>query len=177
MAYAHFSAEGEIEFKAILFVPASSSYEMYDNYYGQKSSLKLYVRRVLIADDFEDLMPKYLNFVKGVVDSDDLPLNVSREALQQLKMIKVMSKKLVRKSIDMINDLAKEAEESSDDDESGEEGDKKEGEDKDKDGEEKEKKEDDAEKDEDVDAEKKKEGSDADKSDEEEEDKYQTFWN
>jgi len=64
------------------------------------------VRRVLITEDFTDLMPRYLKFVKGVVDSDDLPLNVSREQLQQMKMIKVMSKKLVRKTIDMIEDLA-----------------------------------------------------------------------
>lgn len=81
IAYSHFSAEGEIEFKAILYIPGSASFDLYDNYYGRKSSLKLYVRRVLISEDFEELMPKYLNFVKGVVDSDDLPLNVSREQL------------------------------------------------------------------------------------------------
>jgi heat shock protein beta len=79
LAYSHFSAEGEIEFKAIIYIPSSAPFDMYDNYYGSKSSLKLYVRRVLISEDFEELMPKYLNFVKGVVDSDDLPLNVSRE--------------------------------------------------------------------------------------------------
>merc|ERR1711957_838781 len=109
IAYSHFSAEGE--FKAILYIPGNASFDLYDNYYGRKSSLKLYVRRVLISEDFEELMPKYLNFVRGVVDSDDLPLNVSREQLQQLKMIKVMSKKLVRKTIDMIKELAAEAEE------------------------------------------------------------------
>jgi heat shock protein beta len=79
LAYTHFSAEGEIEFKAILYIPSSANFDLYDNYYGQSSSLKLYVRRVLISDDFSDLMPKYLNFVRGIVDSDDLPLNVSRE--------------------------------------------------------------------------------------------------
>ena len=77
------------------------------------------MRRVLITEEFEELMPRYLNFIKGVVDSDDLPLNVSREQLQQLKMIKVMSKKLIRKAIEMIKALAEEDEE--DDDEEDDE--------------------------------------------------------
>jgi len=84
---------------------------MFENYYGRSAALKLYVRRVLITEEFEELMPRYLNFIKGVVDSDDLPLNVSREQLQQLKMIKVMSKKLVRKAIEMIRSLAEGEEE------------------------------------------------------------------
>jgi len=116
IAYTHFTAEGEIEFKSILFIPSSASYDMFENYYGRSSALKLYVRRVLITEEFEELMPRYLNFIKGVVDSDDLPLNVSREQLQQLKMIKVMSKKLVRKAIDMIRALAEEEDEEDEDD-------------------------------------------------------------
>lgn len=87
---------------------------------------------MLITDSFDDLMPKYLSFVKGVVDSDDLPLNVSREQLQQMKMIKVMSKKLVRKTIEMIKDMAEEGleeEEEEDDQEAEEEEAQEEGED------------------------------------------------
>ena len=115
LAYTHFSAEGEIDFKSILYVPGSAPFDLFENYYGKSSALKLYVRRVLITEEFEDLMPKYLSFIKGVVDSDDLPLNVSREQLQQLKMIKVMSKKLVRKAIEMVKKLAEEGLEDDDD--------------------------------------------------------------
>lgn len=83
--------------------------------------MKLYVRKVLISDQFEDLMPRYLNFISGVVHSDDLPLNVSREQLQQLKTLKVMSKKLIRKALEMIRKLAEEdAEEEDDEDEDDE---------------------------------------------------------
>lgn len=121
LTYTHFSAEGEIEFKAILFIPSNAPYDLFENYYGKSSALKLYVRRVLITEEFEELMPRYLNFIKGVVDSDDLPLNVSREQLQQLKMIKVMSKKLIRKAIEMIKALAEEDEEEEDEEEDNEE--------------------------------------------------------
>merc|ERR1711988_648922 len=95
LSWIHFRAEGEIEFKSILYVPKSAPYDMY-NYYGKASGMRLYVRKVLITDEFEDLMPRYLNFIRGVVDSDDLPLNVSRETLQQHKVLRVMGKKLVR---------------------------------------------------------------------------------
>merc|ERR1719258_29681 len=79
LAYTHFNAEGEIEFKSILFLPKKAPFDMMDNYWTKKSEVKLYVRRVLVAEKFEDLLPRYLNFVRGIVDSDDLPLNVSRE--------------------------------------------------------------------------------------------------
>lgn len=102
----HFSAEGEVEFRSILFIPGATPSDLFDNYYQKSSSLRLYVRKVLISDEFEDLMPRYLNFIKGLVDSDDLPLNVSRENLQQHKILKVIGKKLVRKVLEMIRKLA-----------------------------------------------------------------------
>ncbi|XP_077195853.1 endoplasmin [Paroedura picta] len=109
MAYIHFTAEGEVTFKSILFVPTTAPRGLFDEYGSKKSDfIKLYVRRVFITDDFHDMMPKYLNFVKGVVDSDDLPLNVSRETLQQHKLLKVIRKKLVRKTLDMIKKIAEE---------------------------------------------------------------------
>merc|ERR1739845_83977 len=108
LAYTHFNAEGEIEFKSILFLPKKAPMDMMDNYWTKKSEVKLYVRRVLVAEKFEDLLPRYLNFVRGIVDSDDLPLNVSREQLQQNKIMKVISKKLVRKVLELMKRLAKE---------------------------------------------------------------------
>merc|ERR1712093_560059 len=124
LAYTHFNAEGEIEFKSVLFLPKKAPFDQMDNYWTKRSEIKLYVRRVLVADKFEELLPRYLNFVKGVVDSDDLPLNVSREQLQQSKIMKVISKKLVRKILELMKKLAKE-EDSGDDDEEEEKKDKK----------------------------------------------------
>ena len=123
LAYEHGKLEGEVNFRYILFIPGKRPYDLYDNYYGKSSSLKLYVRRVLVSEQFEDLMPRYLNFIKGVVDSDDLPLNVSREALQQYKMIKVMSNKLVKASIQIMIKLAVEKEEDEDEDDDDDEDD------------------------------------------------------
>ncbi|XP_053175611.1 endoplasmin-like isoform X2 [Scomber japonicus] len=109
LAHIHFTAEGEVTFKSILFVPKAAPRGLFDEYGSKKNDfIKLFVRRVFITDDFNDMMPKYLNFVKGVVDSDDLPLNVSRETLQQHKLLKVIRKKLVRKTLDMIKKIAEE---------------------------------------------------------------------
>jgi len=102
----HFIAEGEVTFKSLLFIPNTQPSETFNKYGQTGENIKLYVRRVFITDDFKDMMPNYLSFVKGVVDSDDLPLNVSRETLQQHKLLKVIKKKLVRKTLDMIKKIS-----------------------------------------------------------------------
>merc|ERR1711933_592742 len=117
LAYTHFNAEGEIEFKSILYLPKKAPFDMMDNYWTKKSEVKLFVRRVLVSEKFDELLPRYLNFVRGVVDSDDLPLNVSREQLQQNKIMKVISKKLVRKILELMKKLAKEEDSGEDEDE------------------------------------------------------------
>merc|ERR1712185_151176 len=126
LAYTHFNAEGEIEFKSVLYLPKKAPFDQMDNYWTKKSEIKLYVRRVLVAEKFEELLPRYLNFVRGVVDSDDLPLNVSREQLQQNKIMKVISKKLVRKVLELMKKLAKEEDSGDDEEEEKEDDDKEE---------------------------------------------------
>ncbi|XP_064946668.1 endoplasmin homolog isoform X1 [Musa acuminata AAA Group] len=109
LAWSHFTAEGDVEFKALLFVPPKAPHDLYESYYNtNKSNLKLYVRRVFISDEFDELLPKYLSFLKGLVDSDTLPLNVSREMLQQHNSLKTIKKKLIRKALDMIRRIADE---------------------------------------------------------------------
>ncbi|CAN6481325.1 unnamed protein product [Victoria cruziana] len=108
LAWSHFTAEGDVEFKAVLYVPPKAPHDLYESYYNNKSNLKLYVRRVFISDEFDELLPKYLNFLKGLVDSDTLPLNVSREMLQQHGSLKTIKKKLIRKALDMIRRIADE---------------------------------------------------------------------
>uniref|UniRef100_A0A224XK78 Heat shock protein 83 n=1 Tax=Panstrongylus lignarius TaxID=156445 RepID=A0A224XK78_9HEMI len=108
LAHVHFVAEGEVSFKSLLFVPEAQPSDSFNRYGTISDNIKLYVRRVFITDEFTDLLPKYLAFLRGVVDSDDLPLNVSRETLQQHKLLKVIKKKLVRKALDMIKKLSKE---------------------------------------------------------------------
>jgi len=106
LVHIHFKAEGEITFRSILFIPSHPPQGMYDKFYEKSTALKLYVRRVLISDEFDDFLPRYLNFVRGVVDSEDLPLNVSRETLAQSRVLRVMAKKITRKVLEMIRKMS-----------------------------------------------------------------------
>jgi heat shock protein beta len=108
LAKIHFIAEGEVTFKSVLFIPQVQPSDSFNRYGTKSDNIKLYVRRVFITDKFTDMMPNYLSFIRGIVDSDDLPLNVSRENLQQHKLIKVIKKKLIRKVLDMIKKISKE---------------------------------------------------------------------
>lgn len=116
LTWIHFKAEGELEFKSILYIPGTAPADLYARFESKNAAIKLYVRKVLLSDDLDALLPRYLNFIVGVVDSDDLPINVSRETLQENKVLRVMKKKLVRKVLEMLRKLSEDGSDDVEDD-------------------------------------------------------------